>query len=98
MIPAAGQVAHENRGTVVDRDEGIDGAIVVKIADRKAAGRQIPGKNRATLRADVCEASSAIVKEQHRLAIGDVLHAVFDHEVRMTVAQQKVEVSVVVVI
>src|SRR5580704_2667523 len=98
VIFRADIVAKQHRRGVVDGDKYVDRAVVVEIAQRHATRGEWLRENRAALRADVFKAVAGVVEQKHRLEIFHGGGALVDAVVGMAVAEQQIEVAVVVVV
>ena len=89
-------VPQQDRSGIVDAHENVHRAIIIKIAERHAAARNWPRKNRAALLADILKSFATIPKQQHRFALFNTLHVLFDVDVRMAIAEKQVQLAVII--
>ena len=93
-----GVIAQQNRRTIIDRDQNIDGAIVVEIAHRHATRGERPRENGAALLANVEKRLAGISEQKRRLFVFNLLEALFDAIVGMAVGKKQIHVPVIVVV
>src|SRR2546425_5599467 len=98
MVSVANLVPQQNRRAIVLGHKNIHAAVVVKISQRKSAGGQLFREDGATRRADVLETSPGVLKQNHRFKIIYVWELLLDHQVRVTVRHEEVEVAVIVIV
>ena len=98
MIVFGGEVAQQQRSSVVDGDQNVDGAIVIEVADGQARGGEIPGEERPAFCAHIVQRLAIAVKQHQRLAVGHVLLHGLDQIVGIAVGQKQIKVAIVVVV
>src|SRR5262249_3317200 len=99
MVFGSDVVAQEERGVVIHGNENVDGAVIVEIADGKAASREGLGEDGAALSTNVGPCLTRVVKQEQWFAIADlVVGELFDQIVWIAVGKEKVEIAVVVVV
>src|SRR6267143_5281134 len=89
-------VAKQHRRSVVDRNQHVHRAVVIEIAQSHAPRRQGLRKNRATLIADILKIITRIAKKQHGFAVRHARHAPFDMIIRVAIAKQQIQVTIVI--
>ena len=72
MILAANIIAEEDWSVIVYRNQNVDCAIIIKIADRQSTRRKRLGEHRSALRTHILEVFPGVVKKHERLAIRDL--------------------------
>ena len=98
MVTAAGVIEQQHGRSVVDGNQYIHGAIVVKVADGEPAGGEVFGKDGSALRTDIDPFRAAVAKQQQRFRIPHLGETLLHHSIRMPVAGDQVKLAVIVVI
>src|SRR5690349_686793 len=98
MVLSSRVIAKENRRAVVDRDEYIDRSIIIEVPDCEPSRRKSFGENRAAFEAYILPRFSIIMEDEHRLGVSHVGNAAADHCVRMTIAEEEIEIAIIVVV
>src|SRR5207248_9071282 len=91
-------VLYQHRSAIVDRDQNVDRAVVVKVADGKTTGRPMLREHWPAFGAHILKCFPRIMEKQWRLAVSHSGMQRFDQVIRIPIGEKQVEVSVVIVI
>jgi hypothetical protein len=96
VMVAAGIVLQEQGRAIIGGHKHVDCAIVVKIPESEPAAREKLCKRWASRIADIFPRSGILLEKKEGLAVAELGMVLLDHNVRMAVGNDQVEVAIVV--
>src|SRR5689334_5283840 len=98
MVCSSSIIAKQNRRPIVLGDKNVDRTVVIEISQRQAASRKLLGKHGTTFGTDILQPASSIAEKKQRLFIRYIFKLLANHQIGMSVGEQQIEVSIIVVI
>src|SRR5438876_6712386 len=98
MVLISNLVMQKNRGSIIDRDQDIHRAIVIKISDGHPTGGKRLSEQRAALRTYILETFASVAEQHERFLVFHLAVQTLDEVIRIAVGEEQVEVTIVVII
>src|SRR5438552_4094516 len=98
MVLISNLVMQKNRGSIIDRDQDIHRAIVIKISDGHPTGGKRLSEQRAALRTYILETFASVAEQHERFLVFHLAVQTLDEVIGIAVGQEQIQIAIVVVV
>src|SRR5438132_52255 len=94
MVLISNLVMQKNRGSIIDRDQDIHRAIVIKISDGHPTGGKRLSEQRAALRTYILETFASVAEQHERFLVFHLAVQTLDEVIVIAVGQEQIQTAI----